>query len=131
MSQPVKTETPAKTRPGEPSRGATTYSPRVDLVETEDELVLFADLPGVRSEEVDIRCEEGELQIHGKAQPRQDANVSYLTQEYGVGDFQRSFRLGETIDPGKISAELKNGVLTLHLAKSEKVKPRRIDVKAG
>lgn len=131
MSNAAKTETQSKPRNGEPQRNGTTYSPRVDLVETENELVLIADLPGVQSEDLDIRCEDGELLIHGKIQPRQREGQTYLLQEYGTGDFQRSFRLGETIDPSRISADLRNGVLKLNLPKSEKVKPRRIEVKAG
>jgi HSP20 family molecular chaperone IbpA len=112
----------------EQNRNGVTYSPRIDICETDHELVLFADLPGVRSEDLDIRFENRELTIHGKVQPRNE-DVKFLYAEYGVGDFYRTFTVGEMIDAEKIAAELHNGVLTLHLPKTEKVKPRRIEVK--
>jgi HSP20 family molecular chaperone IbpA len=112
----------------EQNRNGVTYSPRIDICETDHELVLFADLPGVRSEDLDIRYENRELTIHGKVQPRNE-DVKFLYAEYGVGDFYRTFTVGEMIDAEKIAAELHNGVLTLHLPKTEKVKPRRIEVK--
>ena len=104
------------------------YTPHVDILETEDELVLYADVPGVKPENVDVRCENGELTLHARCSPRQQ-EMEYALCEYGVGDFYRAFTLDESIDAGKISAELKNGVLTLHLPKAEAVKPRRIAVK--
>src|SRR5687768_3152630 len=99
-----ETATPQRTR-------ALTYTPRCDIFETQDELVLFADLPGVRPEDVDVRYENGELVIEGRCEPRQDG-VDYLGCEYGVGDYYRAFTISEAIDSGKISAELKQGVLT-------------------
>ncbi len=114
----------------ERTRGGVTFNPRVDIWESEDELVLYADLPGVRPEDLDIRFENRELTIHGKVAPRyQDFEFTY--NEYGIGDFYRSFSIGESIDAEKISAELKGGVLTLHLPKTEAVKPRRIEVKSN
>ena len=110
-------------------KGTVTYSPRFDVWENDDELVLYGDLPGVASEDLDIHFEKGELKIYGKVAPR-NANVELLYGEYGIGDFHRSFSVSEAIDPEKISAELKNGVLTVHLPKREAVKPRRIEVKS-
>lgn len=106
----------------------TTYTPRCDIYETEDELVLCADLPGVEAGDADVRFENGQLEIHARCTPRQ--NVAYLASEYGTGDFYRAFSVGEAIDSNKIAAELKHGVLTVHLPKNEAVKPRRIKVKA-
>jgi HSP20 family molecular chaperone IbpA len=114
----------------ERTRGGPTYTPRVDILETEAELRVFADLPGVQAEDLDIRFEDHELTIHGKVASRH-ADVEPLLSEYGIGDFYRTFRIGESIDATKISADLNNGVLTLHLPKTEKVKPRRIEVKTG
>lgn len=107
---------------------AVTYTPRCDILETEDELVLYADLPGVQPGDADVRYENGELIIHGKCAPRHDG-VSYLAYEYGIGDFYRAFTIGEAIDADRITAELKHGVLTVHLPKNEAVKPKRITVK--
>ena len=114
----------------ERTRGGLTYTPRIDIWETDDELMLYADMPGVSGENLDIQFENRELRIHGKVTPRH-AEINFLYGEYGIGDFYRTFTIGETIDSEKISAELKDGVLTLHLPKTEAVKPRRIEVKSS
>jgi HSP20 family molecular chaperone IbpA len=106
------------------------FTPRVDIYETDKELVLFADLPGVRPEDVDLRCERGELVLHGGVKPR-PAEQHFLVNEYGVGDFYRVFTVHETIDNTRIEAEFKNGVLTVHLPKVEPAKPRQITVRGA
>lgn len=113
----------------ERTRGGLTFTPRVDIVETELELLLYADLPGVPAEDVDIRFEKGELVLHGRCAPRHEG-VNLRFSEYGVGDFYRAFSISEAVDPTKIAASLKDGVLTLRLPKTEKAKPKRISVKA-
>lgn len=113
----------------ERTHGGVTYSPRIDIWESDDELVLYADLPGVDSEHLDIRFENRELTLHGKVSARHE-DTKFLDGEYGIGDFYRTFTIGEAVDVDRISAELQNGVLTLHLPKTEAVKPRRIEVKA-
>jgi HSP20 family protein len=111
------------------TRSGATYTPRVDIVETPEELLLFADLPGVKQEDLDVRFENGELTLHGKCAPRHEGR-NFLAGEFEVGDFYRVFSLdNQSIDSQRISGELKQGVLTLHLPKSETVKPRRITVK--
>jgi HSP20 family protein len=110
----------------EPTQSVT-YTPRVDILETSDELTLYVDLPGVKPDDVDIRFENGELLLHGRCAPRHDA-ANYLAAEYGVGDYHRGFTIDSTIDAAKITAELKNGVLTIHLPRSDAVKPRKIAV---
>ena len=124
----TKTETGAVTRSENTYQAA--YVPRFDIWETAEELLLFGDLPGVTPENLDIRFENNELTVHGKVSPRQE-NIEFLYGEYGIGDFHRTFTVGEAVDAEKISAEMRNGVLTLHLPKSEKVKPRRIEVRTG
>lgn len=109
--------------------GGTTYTPRCDIFETDDELVLCADLPGVEPGDADVRFENGQLEIYARCAPRQQG-VNYLGYEYGVGDYYRAFTVGEAVNSDKIAAELKNGVLTVHLPKSEAAKPKRIAVKA-
>lgn len=104
------------------------YTPRVDIMETEEGSLLVADLPGVKPEDVDVRFDNGELIIDGRCAPRHEG-ANYLLSEYGVGDFYRAFSISEHIDSQKISSELKNGVLTVHLPKAETVKPRKITVK--
>jgi HSP20 family protein len=112
----------------ERTRGGVTFSPRVDIYETDRELVLLADLPGVKPEDIDLRYEKGELILQGKTQPRHAGKVSLLN-EYEVGDFYRVFSIHESIDSTKIEGEVKNGVLTVHLPKMEASRPRQINVK--
>jgi HSP20 family protein len=109
-------------------RGGVFFTPRVDIIETDNELTVFADLPGAKPNEVELRYENGELTLHGRVQPRQPERGSLLN-EYEVGDFYRAFAVGESIDGSKISADFKNGVLTIHLPKMEKAKPRQITVR--
>lgn len=127
------TMTPSKeqrndTAQAENLRRVPVYTPRVDIWESEEELVLYADLPGVKAEDVDIRFENNELEIRAKCPERQERG-EFLLHEYGVGDFYRAFRITEEVDPDKISAELKHGVLTVRIPKSDAVKPKRISVK--
>jgi HSP20 family molecular chaperone IbpA len=124
-----KEEQPAEVASVERTRSGQTYSPRFDIWETKEELILYGDLPGVTAESLDIQFENDVLTIHGTVGSRHK-DVDFLYGEYGIGDFYRTFTIGESIDSGKITAEMHNGVLTLHLPKTEAVKPRRIEVKA-
>lgn len=103
-----------------------TFTPRVDIFEADKELVLYADLPGVKPEDLDLHFEKGELILRAPCPPRKTGD--FVRQEYGVGDFYRAFTVAEDIDADKIAAELKNGVLTVHLPKAEKAQPRKIQV---
>jgi HSP20 family protein len=128
------TNTPAKDRAegarSEMTRGGVQFTPRVDICETDKELTLYAEVPGVKPEDVDLHYERGELVLHGKVRPRPVARRAYLLQEYEEGDFYRAFTIHESIDAGRISAECKNGVLVVHLPKAEAARPRQIAVKA-
>ena len=115
--------------PTEVTRGVT-VTPPVDILETDEELMLYADLPGVTQDDVDIRFENGELTLHAR-RATSPAGREALLWENETGDFFRAFRISEQVDGGRIWAELKNGVLTLHLPKVEAAKPRRIAVKGG
>lgn len=114
----------------EQARDTSTFVPRFDIWETEEELVLNGDVPGVTQENLDIQFENEQLVIHGRVTPR-DENRKALYTEYGIGDFHRTFTIGEAIDVTQISAELSGGVLTIHLPKSEQLKPRKIEVQAS
>ena len=109
------------------TRGVT-LAPRIDILETEDELLLLADMPGVLPDDVDVRFENGELTVHGRRTPAH-VDKTRASLEYEAGSYFRTFRLAEHIAADRIQAELKNGVLTLHLPKVEAVKPRRISVR--
>jgi HSP20 family protein len=111
------------------SSSSVVYTPRFDIWEDENAYYLAGDMPGVSAEQLDIQYENHELRIGGKVTPRQEG-VPYWSQEYGVGDFYRSYNLGKAIDPEGISADLKDGVLTLTLPKHADARPRRIAIKA-
>jgi HSP20 family protein len=110
-------------------REGVSFTPRVDILETDKELLLFADLPGVKSEDVELHFEKGQLVLTGRV--KQSTGVKpFVLREYEEGDFYRAFAIHESIDATKIEASCKNGVLTVHLPKVEAVKPRQIAVKA-
>lgn len=105
--------------------------PRVDIIERPDELLVRADMPGVRGDAIDVRFENGLLTIHGRVEPRPMDGAKCLRQEYEVGDFHREFAVSELIDATQISASHQDGVLELRLPKSEAVKPRKISVQVA
>lgn len=117
-------------QPAERTRPTRTYRPSVDIVETSDELMLCADMPGACPDSIDVNFENGMLTIHGHVKSRIPEHVNVLEREFGVGDFYRTFQVSEAIDGGRISAEFAHGVLTLHLPKVEEARPRRIKVSA-
>jgi len=119
------------TEPSRPesTRGGVTFTPRVDIFETDHELTLYADVPGVRCEDVDLRYERGELLLHGRVRPRHPER-GFVLNEYEEGDFYRVFTIHESIDNNRISAECKNGVLTVHLPKAEAARPKQIKIKS-
>lgn len=116
------------TATAEHTRSGRFFRPNVDILEKAEELLLLADVPGAGGDDIDIKFEDGELTLHAKVETRQPFDRPYLHQEYGIGDFYRTFQISEAIDASKISAEFGNGVLTLHLPKAESIKPRKIAV---
>jgi HSP20 family molecular chaperone IbpA len=104
-------------------------APPFDIYENKDELLLIADLPGVKSDHLKIHMDKNELTIEGLRTAVKHDHV--LAQEAEVCDYRRTFVVPPGIDEEKIKAETKYGVLRLHLPKSESVKPRQIQVKAG
>ena len=121
-----------ETKPVESTRSNIYFTPRVDIYETESELVLLADVPGVGPKDVDLRYEQGELILQGHVRPPthegHEAGHPILA-EYEQGDFYRVFQIHESIDASRIEAECKNGVLTVHLPKAESAKPKKVTVK--
>jgi len=112
----------------ESTRGGLYFTPRVDIYETDQELTLYADLPGVRGQDVDLRYERGELMLHGRV-PHRERQGDVLLAEYEEGDFYRVFQIHESIDASRIVAECKNGVLTVHLPKVKAARPRQIQIR--
>jgi len=110
-------------------REGVSFTPRVDILETDKELLLVADLPGVKNEDVELHFEKGQLVLTGRVK-QGSGEKSIVLREYEEGDFYRAFAIHESIDASKIEASCKHGVLTVHLPKVEAVKPRQIAVKA-
>ena len=110
----------------------TTWAPAVDIMETEHELVVKADLPDVDPKDLDIRVENNILTIRGERKFEKQVNEgNYLRVERAYGSFARSFSLSNTVNTEAIKADYQNGVLTLHIPKREEAKPKQIKVNVG
>ena len=101
--------------------------PPVDIYETENDVILLADVPGVTKENLHLDINEDELTIRGSF-PEHNGDGKRLMDELVYGEYRRTFTLGDTVDREKIAARLENGILTLTLPKHEKVKPRKIAI---
>lgn len=123
-------DTQTLTKNGEVTRAGKQFLPRVDIHETDQELVLIAEVPGVDPEGIDLRFERGELVLYAKVKDLPHAGNPLLT-EFEVGDYHRVFRVHESIDASKIEAELKNGLLIIHLPKEEQHRPKQVTVKVN
>jgi HSP20 family protein len=117
-----------QTAVAERTRSGRCYRPEVDILERQDELLVLADVPGAGRDAIDVKFEDGTLEIYAAVTPPRNDGGTCLLQEYGVGDYYRSFQVSEAIDAGKISADYADGVLTLHLPKAEAIKPRKIAI---
>jgi len=107
----------------------TTWAPAVDIYEGENELVVKADLPDVKPEDLDIRVENNILTIRGERKFEKKAEEkNYLRVERAYGSFARSFSLANTVNTEAIKADYKDGVLTLNVPKREEAKPKQIKV---
>ena len=116
--------------PAEQTRPGLVFTPNVDIFETDTELVLLADMPGVKAGDLSIDLRDDTLTLAGDVQPDQKSGESEISIEYEVGKYYRQFSLSEIIDQTKIDAQLKDGVLRLTLPKVEKATPRKIAVQA-
>ncbi len=117
--------------PAEQTKPGLVFTPAVDIFETEKEITLLADMPGVKSDNLAIDLRENTLTLTGEISPFEGPDEEDLMIEYDVGKFYRQFTLSEVINQEKIEASLKDGVLRLSLPKVEKATPRKITVKAA
>ncbi len=132
MSDGMVKRDEATLAPGaEPTRPAPVFSPVVDIYETEPEMVLLADLPGVTREGLSIRLEDDILTLEAEMGDAFGASEAPLLQEYRTGRYYRQFSLGEAVDRDKIAATLKNGELRLVLPKAASARPQRIAIQAA
>jgi HSP20 family protein len=104
------------------------FVPTADIYESQDALTVILEMPGVEKDNVDVRVEEGMLNIEGRLDLAKYQGLLPLYTEYNIGHYARSFRLSSKIDQSKIAADLKDGVLSLTLPKAEEAKPRTIKV---
>ena len=114
-----------QTRPGR------TYLPPVDIFETDNALWLWADMPGVQEDSIEINVDRNMLSIEGRVGLEDYRDLAPVYIEYRVGNYQRRFTLSNAIDTNKIHARLTDGVLELELPKAESAKPRRIAIQTG
>ena len=104
------------------------FTPPIDIFENEEGLVLYADLPGVSLESLELQVQDNKLTLFGRVQPKTPQNINPIHQEYHEGDFLRSFILSEEVNHDQITAKLTNGVLRVFLPKAPKSEPRKIEI---
>ena len=117
--------------PAEQTRPGLYFTPSVDIFETDKEITLLADMPGVKAEDLIIDLRDNTLTLEGGIAPASDPKEEPIYEEYTTGRFYRQFSLSEVIDQKKIDAQLTDGVLRLLLPKVEKATPRKITVRAS
>lgn len=117
----------------EQTRAGRTYVPDVDIREDEHALWLWADMPGVEQQAIEVELHDDVLRLEGRVSTEDYEGLSPIYTEYNVGNYLRRFTLanGERFDRDKISARLVNGVLEVKLPKAEQAKPRRIEVQVS
>ena len=116
---------------GEPTRSRKTFIPRSDILDLGDEILVIADVPGVSEKEVEVTLDKNVLTIYAAPPVETIDKYSLRYGEYSVGDFERKFVLSEEVDRAKIEAEVKNGILTVHLPKIGPSKGRKIAVRSA
>jgi HSP20 family molecular chaperone IbpA len=102
--------------------------PMVDIFENDDEILLHADMPGVTKDNITVNVDNGRLEISGTRRLQTKGSCSW--QEFGDVEYRRVFSVPQSIEVAKVNAELKEGVLKLHLPKAEAAKPRNIKISA-
>jgi HSP20 family protein len=105
------------------------FVPAADIYEREHNLMVILEMPGVEKKNVDVRVEDGVLNVEGRLDLAKYQGLQPLYTEYNIGHYARSFRLSSKIDQSKIAAEMKDGVLSLTLPKVEEAKPRTVQIR--
>ena len=117
--------------PAEQTKPGPVFTPNVDIFETDKEIIMLADIPGVKAADLSIDLRDNTLTFSGEVKPLNRPEEEDILIEYQFGRYYRQFTLAEVIDQSKIDAALDNGVLRLTLPKLEKAMPRQITIKAG
>jgi HSP20 family protein len=116
-------------RGGQEAMASSDWSPRVDIVEAEQEFLIKADIPGVEKDHVKVSVENGVLTIQGERKTeKEEKDAKFHRVERFTGTFVRRFTVPENVDADAIKAVFKDGMLTLHLPKTQKALPKAIDV---
>ena len=123
-----KVEVPAS---AEQIKPGPVFTPNVDIFETDKEIIMLADIPGVKAPDLTIDLRDDTLTFTGEVKPLNRPEEEDILIEYQIGSYYRQFTLAEVIDQSKIDAALNDGVLRLTLPKLEKAMPRQITIKAG
>jgi HSP20 family protein len=124
-------EVAAPSEGAERTRARPVYAPRTDILETDDGLVILADMPGVSADGVDVTLERNVLTIRGRTEDDPPQGFSPVYIEYQPGDYERVFTLSEDIEAERIEAGVKDGVLRLFLPKAGPAQTKRIQVRAS
>ena len=106
------------------------FTPPIDIHEGPEGLILEADLPGAIEQNLRIDLEDNVLSLYARIDSRAPEGARLLHEEYRLGDYQRSFILGDEVDRDRITAELTNGVLRIFLPKADRIRTRRIEIKS-
>ncbi|MGD8208264.1 MAG: Hsp20/alpha crystallin family protein [Desulfobacterales bacterium] len=117
--------------PAEQTTPGLVFTPAVDIFETEKEITLLADMPGVKAEDLTIDLRDNTLTLSADSAPVDNNNENEVLREYETGRYYRQFTLGEMVNQENIDAKLNDGVLRLSLPKVEKATPKKITVKTG
>jgi HSP20 family protein len=117
--------------PAEQTRPGPIFTPAMDIFETDQQITVLADMPGVKAQDLAIDLRENTLTLSGNVESPEGEREEELLREYRTGNYYRQFTLSEGIDQSKIEAALKDGVLRLRLPKVEAAAPRTIPVKTG
>jgi HSP20 family protein len=121
-------QTPAEM---ERTRNKKVYVPKVDIIETGDAMVMYADVPGADEKSVEVTLEKNVLTISGAVVPQEFPGRSIAYSEYDVGDYERVFTISDEVDRDRIGAVVKNGVLKLTLRKAPQAEVKKIAVQTG
>ena len=119
------------TGPAEQTKAGLVFTPNVDIFETENEITLLADIPGVKPDDLAVDLKDNVLTLSGETKHREAESEKAVYSEYQTGSYYRQFSISELIDQSRIEAKVTDGVLRLALPKVEKAAPRRITVQAG
>jgi HSP20 family molecular chaperone IbpA len=130
-SKELQVERPHEVLSPEETKSGLVYTPSVDIFETDAQITVLADMPGVKADRLRIDLRDNVLTLSGQVDPPEHSNEVDIMREYRAGSYVRRFNLSEVIDQSRIEATLTDGVLHLTLPKMEPAVPRKIEVKTG